>query len=205
MIAQIQERILYSPAEYLEMEGESELRHEYLDGEIVPMAGAMPNHNRITLNIGSELRFAFKGKPWEVFVADQRLWIPARRIYTYPDVMVVAGDLQLREGRRDTIVNPITIVEVLLESTQGYDRGNKFAAYRTLPSFQEYVSVDQYDVHVEHYVKTGPKKWEFQEYDTEPETIVFTTLKLEMSLVDIYDKVTFEPSPPEGEVAESEA
>jgi Uma2 family endonuclease len=203
MIAQIQERILYSLVEYLEREDESELRHEYLDGEIVPMAGAMPNHNRITLNIGSELRFAFKGKPCEVFVADQRLWIPARRIYTYPDVMVVAGALQLQEGRRDTIVNPILIVKVLSESTQSHDRGNKFMAYRTLPSFQEYVLVDQYGVHVEHYVKTGSKKWEFQEYDTESETIGLAALELEMSLADIYDKVTFEPSPPEDEVAET--
>jgi Uma2 family endonuclease len=127
-----------------------------------------------------------------VFVADQRLWIPASQIYTYPDVVVVAGELQLQEGRQDTIVNPLVIVEVLSESTQGYDRGNKFAAYRTIPSFQEYVLVNQYSVQVEHYTKTAPKKWEFQEYDAETETIGFPTLNVEILLADIYEKVTFE-------------
>jgi Uma2 family endonuclease len=192
MIAQL-ERQLYTPEDYLAMEAESETRHEYINGEIVPMAGAMPNHNRITLNVGSVLRYEFRGKPFEAFVADQRLWIPARQIYTYPDVLVIAGELQFQEGRKDTIVNPLVIVEVLSESTQGYDRGDKFAAYRTLPSFQEYVLVDQYSAHVEHYAKTGPKKWEFQEYDMEAESIVFSSLRVEISLTDIYDKVTFEP------------
>ena len=189
------------------MEAESETRHEYINGEIVPMAGAMPNHNRVTRNLCTTLTIELKGKPFEAFVADQRLWIPARQIYTYPDILVVAGELQFQEGRKDTIVNPLLIVEVLSESTEGYDppkevlceRGDKFVAYRTLPSFQEYVLVDQYSAHVEHYAKTGPKKWEFQEYDMESEAIFFASLKIEVSLTDIYEKVVFELIP-EGEV-----
>lgn len=199
MIAQVEERQLYAPEDYLAMEVESEVRHEYIDGEIVPMAGAMPNHNRITRNLCTAMTIALRGKPFEAFVADQRLWIPAHRIYTYPDVLVVAGDLQFQEGRRDTIVNPLVIVEVLSESTRSYDRGDKFVAYRTLPSLQEYVLVDQYSVYVEHYAKTGLKKWELQEYDAVSEAIVFASLKLEVSLAEIYDKVMFEPIDPEPE------
>jgi Uma2 family endonuclease len=134
----------YSPEEYLELEVQSDIRHEFRDGEIIEMPGGLPNHNRITLNIASALHFAFKGKSYEVFVTDQRLWIPERQIYTYPDVIVMQGELAFQEGRKDTITNPLLIVEVLSKSTQTYDRGDKFAAYRTIPSFQEYLLVDQY-------------------------------------------------------------
>lgn len=96
MIAQAQKTTAettqyYSPAEYLEMEVRSAERHEYRDGAIFLMTGAMPNHNRITLNLGSCLHFAFRGQPYEVFTVDQRLWIPQQHIYTYPDVMVIGG------------------------------------------------------------------------------------------------------------------
>jgi Uma2 family endonuclease len=184
----------YSPEEYLEMEVKSDIRHEYRDGELIAMSGAMPNHNRITLNVASTLHFLFKSKPFEVFVTDQRLWIPQRRIYTYPDVIVIEGDLQLQEGRKDTAINPLLIVEVLSESTQDYDKGGKFDAYRTIPSFREYVLVDQYAQRIERYVKTGAKKWDFQEFDESDTVLQFVTLGLEIAIADLYDKVIFEPA-----------
>ncbi|MEB3339134.1 MAG: Uma2 family endonuclease [Leptolyngbyaceae bacterium] len=192
MIAQIEAQRIYSPEEYLEMESESEVRHEYIDGEIVPMAGAMPNHNRITRNLCTVMTNGLRGTDCEVFVADQRLWIPRKRIYTYPDVIVVQGELKLQEGRQDTITNPLVILEVLSESTQGHDRGNKFTAYRSIPDFQEYVLIDQYSVHVEHYAKVSARKWEFQEYEDLGDHLVFVSLKLEILLAEIYDKVKFE-------------
>jgi Uma2 family endonuclease len=183
----------YSPEAYLEMEVQSDARHEFRDGEIIKMTGGMPNHNRITLNIASALHFAFKGKSYEVFVTDQRLWIPEENIYTYPDVMVIQGNLELQEGRKDSIMNPLLILEVLSQSTQSYDRGDKFAAYRTIPCFQEYVLVNQYRQQIEHYVKAGLKKWNFQEYDETDTVVKLVKLDLELAIADIYDKVTFEP------------
>lgn len=182
----------FSPEEYLDMETSSDIRHEYIDGEMVPMTGAKPNHNRITRNLCTAMTLGLKGQPYEVFIADQRLWIPRRTMYTYPDVMVVQGELQLQPGRNDTITNPHIIIEVLSESTQGYDRGEKFAAYRTIASFQEYLLVDQSSYHVEHYAKTGARKWEFQDYDAESDRIVFASLDFEIALSEIYDKVIFE-------------
>ena len=182
----------YSTEKYLEMEIRSDVRNEYKDGEIFPMAGAMPNHNRITLNIGGEVRFLLKGKPYEVFVADQRLWIPEKRIYTYPDGMVFQGELEFQKGRKDTVTNPVLIFEVLSKSTQDYDRGDKFTAYRTIPSFQEYLLVDQYSRHIEHYVKVSPKKWDFQEYDETDLVVNLVSVDLEIAIADIYDKVEFE-------------
>jgi Uma2 family endonuclease len=200
MVVQVQTPRTYSPEEYLAIEIESETRNEYIDGEIIPMAGGMPNHNRIVLNIASTFNFAFKKQPYEVFATDQRLWIPQRRIYTYPDVMVVNGDLILQEGRKDTITNPVLIVEVLSKSTRNYDQGEKFVAYRTIATFQEYVLVDQYSYSVQRYVKTGVKKWEFQEYDRLEDEVAFVSLPFTIALTDIYDKV--EPELPEPELVQ---
>jgi Uma2 family endonuclease len=189
---QAEEKKVYTPEEYLEFEVNSEERHEYINGEIVLMAGGTPNHNQITLNLSSSLNFAFKRQPYRVFVTDQRLWIPRKRIYTYPDVMVVSGELQLQAGRRDTITNPLMIAEVLSESTRSYDKDAKFAAYRTIPSFQEYLLIDQYTMHIEHYFKTEQKRWVFAEYDDVDEIVSLNSLSFQITLADIYDKVEFE-------------
>lgn len=191
MTTQIEQK-KYSLEDYLEFEVNSEEKHEYIDGEIILMPGGMPNHNRITGNFYASLNFALKRQPYDVFVNDQRLWIPQRQIYTYPDVMVVAGELQLQEGRKDTITNPITIAEVLSNSTEAYDRSKKFAAYRTIPTFQEYVLLDQYSMHFERYYKTEPHQWIFTEYDGEESILSLDSIPVEISLVDLYDKVVFD-------------
>ena len=191
MIMQAEEKKYYTPEEYLELEVNAQERHEYIDGEIALMVGGMPNHNLIIGNLNAALNFALKRQPYFVFVTDQRLWIPKRRIYTYPDVMVVQGALQLQEGRKDTITNPVMIAEVLSESTQAYDQGEKFKAYRTIPSFQEYVLIDQYSMHVEQYYKTEPQQWIFSEYDGEASILALNTVPFEISLADLYDKVDF--------------
>ncbi len=192
MIMQAEEKKHYTPEEYLELEAKAEERHEYIDGEIVLMPGGMPNHNRIILNFGATLNFALKRQPYDVFVTDQRLWIPRKRLYTYPDVMIIQGELQLQEARSDTLTNPMMIAEVLSNSTEAYDRSGKFAAYRTVPSFQEYVLIDQYDRHVEQYYKTEPRKWIFSEYDGEEAILSLNSVPFEISLADLYDKVVFE-------------
>lgn len=186
------EQRYYSPEEYLELEVNSESRHEYIDGQIIPMTGGTPNHNQIALNLSGALNFALKRQPYRVFVTDQRLWIPKKRIHTYPDVMVVQGQLEFQAGRRDTITNPLMIAEVLSKSTKSYDRDEKFAAYRTIPSFQEYVLIDQYKLHVEQYAKTDNNRWIFTEYEDENETISLASVPFEIVLADIYDKVDFE-------------
>ncbi|MCC5658996.1 Uma2 family endonuclease [Nostoc sp. XA010] len=189
---QLQEKRDYSPIEYLELEVISEYRHEYIDGQIIPMTGGTPNHNQIAGNFYAALNFAFKRQPYRVFMADQRLWIPKKRIHTYPDVMVVAGSLEFSEGRKDTITNPLVICEVLSKSTRSYDLDEKFAAYRTIPSFQEYVLIDQYKNHVEQYSKTDENKWIFSEYEEEGNILTLSSIQFQIPLSDIYDKVDFE-------------
>ena len=188
---QAQEQRYYSPEDYLELEVASESRHEYIDGQIIPMTGGTPNHNQIAGNFYAALNFALKRQPYRVFVTDQRLWIPKKRIHTYPDVMVIAGQLELVEGRRDTITNPLMIAEVLSSSTKSYDRGEKFAAYRTIPSFREYILIDQYNIHVEQYSKTDENKWMFSEYEDENYLLSLASFQFQILLSDIYDKVDF--------------
>ncbi|BAZ41133.1 hypothetical protein NIES4101_70950 [Calothrix sp. NIES-4101] len=185
-----QEQRYYSPGEYLEIEVNSQERNEYVDGKITPMTGGTLNHNQIAGNFYAGLNFALKGKPFRVFVTDQRLWIPDKKIYTYPDVMVVRKPIELQEGRRDTIVNPVMLAKVLSNSTKSNDRDEKFAAYRTISTFEEYILIDQYTMHVEQYSKTD-NKWIFSEYADENEKISLTSVPFEISLADIYDNVDF--------------
>ena len=192
MVAQVQTQPIYSPEEYLALETASETRHEYIDGEIIPMTGGLPNHNQIALNLAGNLNYLLRKQPYRVFINDQRLWIPQKRIYTYPDVMITPRDLVYQEGRKDTLINPIAIVEVLSKSTSSYDRGDKFTAYRTILSFQEYLLVDQYHYHVQKYTKIGEKKWEFQEYDRLEDEVNFNSVSFAIALTEIYDKVELE-------------
>ncbi|MCC5636169.1 Uma2 family endonuclease [Nostoc sp. CHAB 5844] len=188
---QLQEQRYYSPEEYLEFEVNSEEKHEYIDGQIIQMAGGTPDHSQIALNFGGIINALLKRQPYRVSTTDQRLWIPTRSILTYPDVMVVKTPLEYQEGRRDTLINPVFIAEVLSKSTKSYDRDEKFAAYRTIPSFQEYVLIDQYKMHVEQYYKTDNNKWIFSEYEDEDVLLSFACIPCQVLLADIYDKVDF--------------
>jgi len=173
------------------LETASEERHEYRNGEIIPVTGGTPNHNELLISLAGFLNFALRGKPYRVFAADQRLWIPNRNIYTYPDVMVIEKPLQLQTGRTDTVINPCLIAEVLSKSTQDYDRSEKFLAYRTMESFREYLIIDQYSILVEHFLKTGSKQWLLSEYTDTNATVYLTQFDIEIKLADLYENVTF--------------
>ena len=190
----------YTPEEYLELEATAEYKSEYIDGQIIPTAGASINHNRITGNFYATLNFAFRqqGK-YEVFNSDMRLWIPQKLIYTYPDVIIIADEPEFFNNRTDTITNPQVIIEVLSKSTKSYDKEDKFAAYRTIPTFQEYLLIDQNRIHVEQFFKTGKKRWTLCEYDAEDGNISLETIPFEISLQDLYNKVKFELVPAETE------
>ena len=190
MIAQVETKT-YTAEEYLQAEVNSLDRHEFINGEIVLMAGGTPNHNEITSILNAILRVSLKGKPYSIFASDQRLWIPHLNNYTYPDVMVVAKPVELQSGRTDTITNPVFIAEVLSKGTRAYDRDEKFAAYRSIPSFQEYLLIDQYRLKVEQYSKTDANKWIFSEYGVIGERLMLNSISVEVSLADLYENIEF--------------
>lgn len=190
-IPQTKERI-YTSEEYLELEVASETRNEYRNGEIVEMTGGMPNHNDIAGNLYILLKTALKGKKYRSFYVDQRLWVPEANLHTYPDVMVLPKPIELKTGRKYTVINPCFIGEVLSKSTQNYDKSEKFTAYRTIPSFQEYLLINQYRIQVEHYVKTAANQWLLSEYDNPTTTLSMNSFDLQISIADLYENIDFE-------------
>lgn len=192
----------YTPEEYLALEATAEYKSEYHDGEIIPMTGGTTNHNQITLNFCRKFPYTIKEQKYRVFAADVRLWIPATRRYVYPDVMVIQGK-PIYQGKNTTIVtNPLIIVEVLSKSTAAYDRGDKFAAYRSLPTFQEYILIDQNCYQLEIYSKIGEKQWKFTEYDSEHDIISLASVDFQFTLGELYAQVDFsEIEPDAAEIA----
>lgn len=124
-------------------------------------------------------------------MTDVRVWIPDSAIYTYPDVMVIAGEPEYWDDRTDIVLNPQVIVEVLSGSTSSYDREGKFEAYRSIGSLQEYVLVSQTKIHVKQFSKIGKKRWELREYDEEDRAIELMTIPFQMTLDEPYRKVKF--------------
>ena len=145
-------------AEYLAAERASELRHEYLRGEVWAMAGGTPEHARLALAVGAELRAAVRGRPCVVFSSDLRVRIQDTDRATYPDVTVVCGERRAPDDDPDAVTNPIVLVEVLSDSTEQADRGEKFAHYRRIPSLREYVLVSQDAPRVEVF-RRQPDGW----------------------------------------------
>jgi Uma2 family endonuclease len=182
----------YTPEEYLALEEKAEYKSEYYQGEIVAMAGASINHNRITRNVVAALTNAFAAKPCEAFASDLRLWLEKRQYYTYPDVMVVCGDLEFVKGRTDTITNPKVIIEVLSESTENYDRSKKFHAYWTLDSLAEYVLIDQYRPRVEYFRQVSEKEWLLRVLTKVDDVLKLETIGVEIPLETIYHNVAWE-------------
>ncbi|PSB45699.1 hypothetical protein C7B67_21115 [filamentous cyanobacterium Phorm 6] len=186
------EQRYFTEEQYLALEETAEDKNEYLNGEIIPMTGGSTNHNRLAGNVYIALNLALPEQEYDVFIGDVRLWVPKVRLYTYPDVMVIFGEPEYHNNRTDMITNPQVIVEVLSKSTKNYDRGDKFKLYKTIPSFREYILIDQTQINVEQYSKTENKRWLYSEYDEEDTALVFNSFEVEVPLSAIYKKVNFE-------------
>jgi Uma2 family endonuclease len=186
---QVPTKTYYSPEEYLELETTADYKSEYHDGQIIPMAGGKPNHNKISLNLSSALNFALRRTFYDVFMSDLRLWIPDCRLYTYPDVIVVQTPLVFAENRQDTIVNPLAIAKILSDSTEKYDRGDKFRMYRTITSFKEYLLISQTAMQVEKFTKNETNQWVLSEYTGKDAKIIFDSFEFEIGLDELYDRV----------------
>lgn len=185
----------YTIEEYFAMEAAAaETRHEYHDGEVFAMSGGTFNHSAITANMTGILYTQLAGKGCRPLSSDLRIQIKAAQLYTYPDLSAVCGDPEFYPGRRDTITNPSLIIEVLSDSTEGYDRGKKFLLYRTLPSLQHYLLISQHEIQVEYYERKGDF-WALRTYtdltDSIPITLPGGTATI--SLAAIYQDIEFMP------------
>ncbi len=189
MSAQPQTIPYLTPQEYLAIERLAEYKSEYFDGEMFAMAGASRAHNEITLNVASEIHSQLKKRPCHAYANDMRVKISATGLYTYPDIVVLCGPPRFDDNQKDTLLNPTVIIEVLSDSTEGYDRGKKFQHYRTLESLQEYVLIAQHECRVEHYVRQPGNQWTLTETHDLAGIIQLSSIQCQLAVLDIYDKV----------------
>ena len=186
---------LPSPQEYLALERQADFRSEFYGGEIFAMAGASWEHTLIKDNMAREAGNQLKSGPCHVLTSDLRVKITATGLYTYPDIVVVCDEPQFEDDKFDTLLNPRTLVEVLSDSTEKYDRGIKFGHYRQLPSVQEYVLVAQDRPLVERYVRQADNNWLLTVFSDLVQTFAFGTIPVQIPLVDIYRGVAFPETP----------
>ena len=183
-----------SPEEYLTLERASEIRHQYFRGEMFAMSGASRAHNVINLNLASSLNRQLSGGPCEAYVNDMRVKVSATGLYTYPDTVVAGADREFEDAVVDTLLNPTVIAEVLSDSTEAYDRGDKFRQYQKLQSLREYVLVSQKRACVEHFLRQG-NQWVLTSLEGPTDTLVLSTINCRVALREIYDRVEFPSAP----------
>lgn len=182
---------IYTPEEYLALEANADVRHEYLNGEIREMAGGTTNHNEIITNLCVALKPRLRKENYRLFTENVRVWIEKYRVYTYPDVMVIADEPIYHGKGTTTVINPCLIIEVASKSTKNYDQGDKFDYYRGLSSLQEYILVEQERIHVLQHTKTNNNQWLLTEYEEDSQDFSLSILPLSLVLVEIYEGVDF--------------
>jgi Uma2 family endonuclease len=176
------------------MERASSEKHEFAFGEIFAMTGASVTHGRIVTNLVRVLGNKLLERPCDVFTSDLRLCVDPKNRYTYPDIIVICGKPQFLDNQFDTLVNPDLIVEVLSDSTRNYDRGEKFQQYRSIPSFREYLVVEQAKIHVERYSKQPDGTWSLWETDLLDGVVELSSIGVAIQVSDIYRRTDLSTS-----------
>lgn len=179
-----------TPEEYLAFERGAEGRHALVDGEVFAMSGASRQHNRIARNVVMALEESLRGAGrCEAFVSDLRVRATARRDYYYPDVVVVCGEGRYEDDHVDTLLDPTLVLEVLSPSTEAFDRGLKFAAYRQIVSLREYVLVAQDRPLVERFRRQNDGSWVLGEAAGLDAVIELSSIGCALALADVYRRV----------------
>lgn len=181
----------YTVDEYLAIDNQSQLKNEYIDGEILPMTGGTTNHNLIAGNFYIYLRVNMRGKKTAIFINDVRLWIARYQVYTYPDVMVMQNTPVYEGDNKTTVINPLLIVEVLSKPTKNYDQGDKFDFYRSIPDLQEYIMIDQYKYFVKQFTKNSQNQWVLTDHESIDNIMQLSSINLSVPLQNIYEEVDF--------------
>lgn len=192
-LAKIKPQNFHTPEEYLDFEREAKTRHEFLNGEIYAMAGESLSHSRVCINLSGEVRDKLKGKPCEALSPNMKVRTSTASLFSYPDLTVVCGEPQFHDTKKDVLVNPQAIFEVLSPSTEIYERTTKFQRYRLgNPTLTDYFLISQDKPFVEHFTKQADDNWVYRSYSELEESVKIESLNCELSLQEIYDRVKFE-------------
>ena len=182
-----------SPEEYLQQEEIATDRHEYFKSEVFMMAGGTHNHEVICGNMFAALHQHARRKGCTAYGRNMKILVKANGLYTYPDTMLVCGQIEFVAERKDIIINPLVIVEVLSDSTQSYDRGDKFALYRGIPVFAHYVLIHQDQPHIEYHQKTN-RGWLLTELVGLDTLLTLPGLDFQLPLTELYLGVDWLPA-----------
>jgi Uma2 family endonuclease len=177
-----------SRGEYLRRERRAEFRSEYHRGHVVARAGATRNHNQIVMNISIAIGVQLRGRPCSNYANDMRVSVQEGERYLYPDIVVTCGQQLFEDDERDTLVNPLVVMEVLSPSTEVYDRGEKFLHYQTIPSPCEYVLVSQKPRRIEVYRKQPDGLWIYQSWAPAQSPVNLPAIDCTLALDEVYDK-----------------
>lgn len=186
--------------EYLAMERAAEERHEYLDGEVIALAGESDAHGDASVNVVASLATQLKGKPCRVRTKETKVRsgpIPMsgqskRGLFSYPDILVVCGELEHHDSHRDVILNPKVIIEILSESTEAFDRGAKFERYQKHnPTLTDYILISQDKPQVEHFRRKSDGEWAYRLQSGLKARVEIKSIRCTLKLADVYDRVEF--------------
>jgi len=190
-MSSIAARTYLTPEAYIAAERKATFKSEYLSGEIIAMSGASNEHNLIKVNTLNALYNQVADRGYRVYASDMRVGISAGVSYFYPDITVTCDKPRFEDDVFDTLINPQVIIEVLSDSTAGYDRGEKFGRYRQLESLQEYILISQDQVQVDHYLRQG-EQWILSEFSTLEDVLRLVSIGAELPLRQVYRFIELE-------------
>lgn len=177
----------FTPEEYLEIERISLIKHEYLQGQMVAMAGASKAHVIITGNLSALLVNYLRGTGCISYATDMKVRLTSLNLFYYPDLAITCDDRD-RVSNEDFILHPKLIVEVLSDSTEAFDRGDKFADYKTIAEFEEYVLIHQRQILVEQFQRQSDNLWVSQIYRA-GDTIEFASIGFACAIATLYENI----------------
>jgi Uma2 family endonuclease len=188
-----QPRPLVTVEQYLRIERAAQFRSEYIEGEVIAMPGGSRNHALIAAEVLIRLGPQLRGTEFAVAGSDTRLFCRQAAVLTYPDCVVFSDNATFLDDDEDTLTDATVIVEVLSPSTRNFDRGEKFRCYRGLPSFQEYLLLEQDAIRAEHYVRQPDGTWLLREVSGASAEIVFDSIGCRLILGELYSRAKIEP------------
>jgi Uma2 family endonuclease len=186
-----QEPIRMTEAEYLAFEQDSDIKHEFVNGDVFAMTGASWRHNVICSNVNIALGGQLANKDCTVVASDMRLKVASRVSYRYPDLMVVCGDPAFVDDRTDTISSPTVVIEVLSASTALVDHNEKLHEYIRLTSLHEYILISQDAAQVERFLRQEADEWLYKQITGIESRLDLRSIGCTLALSDVYNKVTF--------------
>lgn len=182
----------FTPKEYLELERNSAIRHEYLDGFVYAMAGESLEHSTVCFNLGTHIGMQLKGKPCRGFSPNMKVRIDSQGLFAYPDLAIVCGDPLFHDGRHDVLINPTVIVEVLSPSTENYDRGEKFLRYSEhLVTLQDFILISQDQPRLEHFARQPDGTWSNAMIEGLTNSLYLSSIDCHLILSEIDDRISF--------------